>query len=250
MSDVVLDAAWLGLVPYADAWARQCAVHDARVAGALPDTLLLLEHPPTYTLGRRALEQDLRFDAAERAARGIELHRATRGGRATYHGPGQLVGYPILSFRARYDVATYCTQLEEALLRTAADLGVAGRRDPEHRGVWVDEAKLASIGVKLSRGVSLHGFAFNVCPDLGMFDGIVPCGIADRGVTSVAAETGVVHDVAAVARRAAGHLAGVLGRTVAWVAADALPGPAAAGSPDDPAGRLRPTGETIATSAR
>ena len=241
-----LEAAWLGLVPYGAAWELQCAVHDERVAGARPDTLLLLEHPPTYTLGRRALEEDLRFDAAERAARGIELHLATRGGRATYHGPGQLVGYPILAFPDRYDAGTYCTQLEEALLRTAADLGVAGRRDPEHRGVWAGGAKLAAIGVKLSRGVTLHGFAFNVCPDLGMFEGIVPCGIADRSVTSVAALTGVAHDVADVARAAAGHLADVLGRALAWAPAESLPTPRAAGPRDGTAGSVQPMKATIA----
>lgn len=129
----VLTAAWLGSVEYPAAWSWQRELFLARLEGDVEDTLMLLEHPHTYTLGRRADEGDLVYDTSQRAARGIALFNVDRGGRATYHGPGQLVGYPILALGERYDVLTYLRRLEEALIRTAADLGVEARRDPEDR---------------------------------------------------------------------------------------------------------------------
>ena len=177
---------------------------------------MLLEHPPTYTLGRRALPEDLVYDEAQRRARGISLYEVDRGGRATYHGPGQLVGYPILELGERYDVITYLRRLEEALIRTAADLGVTAGRDPEHTGVWVGSNKIGAIGVKITRGITMHGFAFNVSTDLRMFEGIVPCGLQDRWVTSVEAITGVKHSIKEVAAIAAGHLATAFDRDVVW----------------------------------
>ena len=132
--------------------------------------MMLLEHPHTYTLGRRALEEDLVYGEAQRAALGISLFRIDRGGRATYHGPGQLVGYPILALGERYDVIEYLRNLEEVLIRTAADLGVEAARDPQHTGVWVGSNKIGAIGVKITRGITMHGFAFNVTTDLSMFD--------------------------------------------------------------------------------
>ena len=211
-----LTASWLGRVDYPAAWSWQRELFLARLDDMIGDSLMLLEHPPTYTLGKRALEDDLVFDATQRRARGIELFKVDRGGRATYHGPGQLVGYPILELGERYDVLSYLRRLEEVVIRTAADLDIAAARDPEHTGVWVGSNKIGAIGVKITRGITMHGFAFNVTTDLSMFEGIVPCGIQGRWVTSVQAETGVRRSVKEVASLAANHVADVFGRSLVW----------------------------------
>lgn len=211
-----LTASWLGRVDYPAAWSWQRELFLARLDGEIGDSLMLLEHPPTYTLGKRALEEDLVFDDAKRRARGIELFKVDRGGRATYHGPGQLVGYPILELGERYDVLSYLRRLEEVVIRTAADLDIAAARDTEHTGVWVGSNKIGAIGVKITRGITMHGFAFNVATDLSMFEGIVPCGIQGRWVTSVLAETGVRRSVKEVASLAANHVADVFGRSLVW----------------------------------
>ncbi|MDQ3646660.1 MAG: lipoyl(octanoyl) transferase LipB [Actinomycetota bacterium] len=209
-------ASWLGLIDYASAWQWQQELFLARLDGDLEDSVMLLEHPHTYTLGRRAEEKDLVFGEAQRAARGIALYKVDRGGRATYHGPGQLVGYPILALGERYDVVAYLRNLEEVLIRTAADLGVTAHRDPEHTGVWVGPNKIGAIGVKITRGITMHGFALNVTTDLSMFGGIVPCGIEGRWVTSVAAQTGARPSVKEVGAVAATHLAEVFDRPLVW----------------------------------
>jgi lipoyl(octanoyl) transferase len=175
-----------GRVPYANALAWQEQLVAERLAGA-PDALLLLEHPPVYTLGRGA---DPRFlgDAGDGA---IDVVRVGRGGQVTYHGPGQLVGYPILALRRhRLDVHWYVRTLEQALIDTLGDLGIGAVRREGLTGVWVGERKIASIGVAIRRWVTWHGFALNVGPDLGGFAAIVPCGIAGVRMTSVAAEGG------------------------------------------------------------
>jgi lipoate-protein ligase B len=218
----VLAASWLGRVDYPAAWSWQRELFLARLEGDVEDTLMLLEHPPTYTLGRRASEDDLVYDAPQRVARGISLFNVDRGGRATYHGPGQLVGYPIVALGERYDVVAYLRNLEEALIRTAADLGVEAHRDPDHTGVWVGLNKIGAIGVKITRGITMHGFAFNVTTDLDMFQGIVPCGLQDRWVTSIAAEGGSAASVKEVGAIAANHVADVFGRGLAWVHPDTL----------------------------
>jgi lipoate-protein ligase B len=215
-------ASWLGRVDYADAWARQRELFLARLDGDMGDVLMLLEHPPTYTLGRRAQREDLVYGEAQRAARGIALYQVDRGGRATYHGPGQLVGYPILALGERYDVVRYLRKLEEVLVRTARDLGVDAARDPEHTGVWVGKNKIGAIGVRITRGITMHGFAFNVTTDLSMFEGILPCGFRDRWVTSIAAETGTKFSVKEVASLAASHLADVFERPLVWTHSEAL----------------------------
>jgi lipoyl(octanoyl) transferase len=212
----LLTAAWFGRVDYAAAWAWQRELFLARLDGERGDSVLLLEHPPTYTLGRRALEDDLVLSEAERAARGIDTFRVDRGGRATYHGPGQLVAYPILALADRYDAIVYLRKLEEAVIATLAELGVEARRDAEHTGVWVGTDKIAAIGVKVTRGITMHGFALNVTTDLGMFSGIVPCGIKDRWVTSVEALTRRRHPVKQVAATAARHHAEIIERTLVW----------------------------------
>lgn len=211
-----MTASWMGTVDYSDAWALQRELFLARLDDERGDTLMLLEHPPTYTLGRRALEEDLVYDEAERARRGISLYNVDRGGRATYHGPGQLVGYPILQLGDRYDVLTYLRKLEEVVIRVAANLGVEAERDPENTGVWVGKNKIGAIGVKITRGITMHGFALNVVTDLSMFEGIVPCGIQDRWVTSIEQETGTRHSVKSVASIAAEHLAEVFERPLVW----------------------------------
>ena len=218
----VLVASWFGKLDYEPAWARQTELFLSRLEDEMNDVVMLLEHPHTYTLGRRGVEEDIVYDEVERAARAISLYRVDRGGRATYHGPGQLVGYPILQLGERYDVISYLRKLESVLIRTAADLGVEARRDPEHTGVWVGNNKIGAIGVKISRGITMHGFAFNVSTDLSMFEGIVPCGIKDRWVTSVESETSQKISVRKVADIAASHIAEVFGRALVWAHPDSL----------------------------
>ena len=217
-----LTAAWLGRVDYPAAWSWQRELFLSRLEGDVDDTLMLLEHPPTYTLGRRAAEDDLVYDRPQRVARGISLFEVDRGGRATYHGPGQLVGYPILALGERYDVLSYLRKLEETVIRTCADLGVEATRDPEHTGVWVGKNKIGAIGVKITRGITMHGFALNVSTDLSMFEGIVPCGLQDRWVTSILALTGQAPSTKEVASIAANHLADTFGRSLVWTHPDAL----------------------------
>ena len=212
----VLTAIWLGRVDYQVAWAWQRRRHELRQRDLCGDTVALLEHPATYTLGRRSVEEELLYDAGQRAARGIALYRVDRGGRATYHGPGQLVGYPIIGLGSRYDVIAYLRAIEAALIETLSDLGVAAERDARHTGVWVGRNKIAAIGVKITRGVTMHGFALNLTTELDMFEGIIPCGIQDAGVTSVAAQTGRAWLLPEVSVTLAGHLAQVLGRQVKW----------------------------------
>ncbi len=158
-----------------------------RRRGEVPDTLLLLEHPPLLTLGRAGNPQNILLERAELTRRGIELYEAGRGGDVTYHGPGQLVGYPLLALPApRRDAHRYLRDLEEALIRTAASFGVDAGRLPGLTGVWAGGEKLAAIGVRLHTGwITSHGFALNVTTDLSAFETIVPCGIAGRGVTSL-----------------------------------------------------------------
>jgi lipoyl(octanoyl) transferase len=183
---------YLGRVPYARALAVQLAVREALRRGAGPERLLLLEHPPTYTLGRNAGEREVVAGADWLRQRGIEIHECDRGGQATYHGPGQLVGYPILDLAPdRRDVRRYVRDLQEVLVRTLAELGVAAAPRPAPEiGVWVGEAKIASLGVHLSRWLTTHGFALNVATDLDFFGTIVPCGIRDHAVGSLSGELG------------------------------------------------------------
>ena len=183
-----LEVRRLGLVPYAEALALQGRLVEERRAGAIDDQLLLLEHPPVITLGARTRGDRSHVLATEPELReaGVELVEAGRGGDVTYHGPGQLVGYPILDLRPdRCDVHRYVRDLEEVLLRVAAECGVTATRAAGLTGIWVGQDKLAAIGVRISRWITSHGFAFNVSPDLTHFRYIVPCGIADRGVTSL-----------------------------------------------------------------
>ena len=181
-------------MPYGEALTLQKKLVADRQSGTVPDLLLLLEHPHVVTVGvgaRRSLKNLLVSESVLRES-GVELHQAPRGGDVTYHGPGQLVGYPILDLRPdRCDVHRYVRDLEEVLIRTAGAFGVQASRDSGLTGIWVGNDKLAAIGVRVSRWVTSHGFALNISTDLGYFDLIRPCGIEGRGVTSLARLTGV-----------------------------------------------------------
>ena len=194
-----------GLVPYEEAWARQRELHAARVAGEGPDTLLLLEHPSVYTAGKRTEPHERPFD-------GTPVIDVDRGGKITWHGPGQLVGYPIVRLPDPVDVVAHVRRLEGALIDVCADLGVATERVDGRSGVWVradargPDRKIAAIGVRVARGVTMHGFALNCDCDLGAFGGIIPCGIPDAGVTSLSAELGRDVPVAEVLPVVEAHL--------------------------------------------
>ena len=184
-----LDVRRLGRVPYTEALALQRSLVEDRRAGRIGDTLLLLEHPHVLTLGVRGDGGRSHILATDEAlaSRGIEVHETGRGGDITYHGPGQLVGYPIVDLNPdRRDVHRYVRDLETVLIRTAADYGVEAERVEGLTGVWVGDDKLAAIGVRIARWITSHGFALNVSTDLDQFNLIVPCGISDRGVTSLA----------------------------------------------------------------
>ncbi len=181
----------LDLVEYGEALALQERLRAARQAGAICDTLLLLEHPPVYTRGRRSLPGELPLGEDWYRAQGIDIVDVDRGGRLTYHGPGQLVGYPIMAIT---DVIAYLRTIEQAIVATLADadLDARGRPEdgPDYTGVWTGDRKIASIGVHVSRGVTTHGFAINVSNDVEPFGWVVPCGLAGVSMTSVALEAG------------------------------------------------------------
>ena len=207
-----LDIRRLGLVPYADALTLQRQLVEDRRAGRISDTLLLLEHPHVLTLGVRAERGRSHILAPQDvlASRGVDVYDAGRGGDITYHGPGQIVGYPIIDLKPdRCDVHQYVRDLEEVLIRVAADYGIAATRVSGLTGVWVGEEKLAAIGVRIARWVTSHGFALNVTTDLDYFALIVPCGIADRGVTSLARLLGGAPDRVDVEERVARRFAEV-----------------------------------------
>jgi len=202
----------LGVVPYADALALQRSLVEDRRAGRVGDLLLLVEHPHVLTLGVRGDGGRAHVLASPDAlaARGIEIHETGRGGDITYHGPGQIVGYPILDLRPdRQDVHRYVRDLEEVLIRAASDFGISAGRVEGLTGVWVGREKLAAIGVRISRWITSHGFALNVATDLEYFRLIVPCGIADRGVTSLEALLGRPPDRTGVEDRVAARFAEV-----------------------------------------
>ncbi len=181
----------LGTVPYLDAVALQEQVREQRQAQELPDTLLLLEHPPVYTHGRRSAADELPFAEDFYRAKGIDLLATDRGGRVTYHGPGQLVGYPIMGVT---DIGSHLRTMEASIVAALAEEGIAARsradEGPDYTGVWVGPRKIASIGVHVSRGISTHGFAVNIDNDLDPFSWVVACGLPDVAMTSIADELG------------------------------------------------------------
>jgi lipoyl(octanoyl) transferase len=192
MSDPIHVTRW-GRTAYTDALARQTELQSARLAGTAPDTLVLTEHEPVFTIGLRTeAARHLVWDTPTLAREGIAVHETNRGGDITYHGPGQLVAYPIVSLDARRDLHAYLRFLEDVLIATVARHGLAAARREGLTGIWIAERKLAAIGVSVRRWVTMHGVALNIAPDLRHFGGIVPCGIAatEGTVTSLAAELG------------------------------------------------------------
>lgn len=203
-----------GLVPYEQAWAQQREIHAQVVAGTAPDTTLLLEHPPVYTAGKRT-------EAWERPLDGTPVIDVDRGGKITWHGPGQLVGYPIVRLPDPIDVVAYVRRMERVLVEVCAEVGVAAGQVEGRSGVWLPaderrpERKIAAIGIRVAHGVTLHGFALNCDPDLSWFDRIVPCGISDAGVTSLSNELGRDVPVAAALPVVERHLPRLLAGAVA-----------------------------------
>jgi lipoyl(octanoyl) transferase len=193
-----VDTRRLGQVPYDDAWTLQNRVADQRRAGLVPDTLILLEHPHTYTIGRSGIRDHVFLNEEQLAARGITCLDVDRGGDVTYHGPGQLVGYPILDLGPKPDVGLYLRNLEACLIDVLSDFGITAGRLSGYTGVWIGDRKIAAIGIKVSQGVTTHGFALNVSTDLSLFTHILACGIPDKGVTSMALELGEAPSMAAV----------------------------------------------------
>lgn len=200
----------LDVVDYAAGLALQRERVAERKAGTIPDTLLLLEHPHVYTLGRNAHRENVLVSPAFLESRGAEVFETDRGGDVTYHGPGQLVGYPIIDLAAhRRDIAWFMRSLEDVFIRVAADYGLEAGRHSGATGVWVGNEKLVAMGVHISRWVTSHGFAFNVNTDLRYFDWIVPCGLADKGVTSLQRLLGQRADIAVAVERVIEHFGSV-----------------------------------------
>jgi lipoyl(octanoyl) transferase len=224
-----------GRVPYAEGLELQRQLIEARHDGRIGNTLVLLEHPPVLTLGRNASRANIIASDEFLACRGVEIHEINRGGDVTYHGPGQLVGYPIFDLRSltpRLGAVEYVRMIEEALIRACGDFGVQVARIAGRTGVWtmaggsIQEKKIAAIGIHIARGITSHGFAFNVNPDLRDFQLIIPCGIADREVTSLEREADPAPSMDAVRNAVARQFGHVFSSQVLWIEtpSDLLPG--------------------------
>ncbi len=223
------EAIWLGRVAYDEGLRIQEHAVADRAAGETDDRLFLLEHPHVYTLGRGADRANVLVSEEDLAARGAGLYHTGRGGDVTYHGPGQLVGYPVISLKPdRCDVHRYVRDIEETLIRTVADYGIAGGRIAGLSGVWVGDEKIAAVGVRISRWVTSHGFALNVSTELSRFAAIVPCGITDRGVTSIERLVGSAAPLEEIAERAARHFGDVFERRIDYRTAVGVDQPARA----------------------
>jgi lipoyl(octanoyl) transferase len=176
----------LGLIDYQKAWDLQHSLFEKRRANTIDDTLLLLEHPHTYTFGKSADKSNLLFDDEELKKREISLFDIDRGGDITYHGPGQIVGYAIIDLKIwEQDTHKYLRALEEVIIQTLAEYGIVSGRIENHTGVWVEDKKICALGIKVSRWISMHGFALNINTDMNLFNGIIPCGIENKGVVSL-----------------------------------------------------------------
>ncbi len=179
----------LGFIDYKKAWELQYKIHAERVDNKTEDHLLLLEHPNTYTMGKTADPSNLIGSKKFLQEKKISVYEIDRGGDITYHGPGQLVGYPIINLNEWIpDTHKYLRALEEVIIRVCFEFGLIGKRESDFTGVWIDDRKIAAIGIKVSRWVTMHGFAFNINTDLNLFTGIIPCGIKDKEVTSLEKE--------------------------------------------------------------
>ncbi len=217
-------ASWLGSTPYREAWDLQAELVSALRDGRGTDTLLLLEHPHVFTMGKAATADHLLWDESERSRRRVEVIWSDRGGEATYHGPGQLVGYPIVDLsHFNLTIPTYMQKLEQSLIEYLRDLGVES--EPGERGltgVWSRGEKVAAIGIKLNRSIVSHGFALNLTTDLDYFDGIVPCGHAEKRPTSVEALIGRRINTATAASDYVGHFARVFGARTEWISPESV----------------------------
>jgi len=181
----------LGLIDYKKAWDLQKEIFNKRLQNEVNDTLLLLEHPHTYTLGKVAAKENLLYNDDQLKQQGVSVYEIDRGGDITYHGPGQIVGYPIISLSQwNEDTHKYLRGLEEVLMLTCSEYGLKTERNSKFTGVWLEDRKIAAIGIKVSRWITMHGFAFNVNTDLSYFNGIIPCGIIGKKVTSLSRELG------------------------------------------------------------
>jgi len=224
-----LSRGWLirptGLVPYPVAYEAMHALAEQRARGEIRDTLILLEHPPVFTVGRRSDPSHILWAEHQIEAAGAELHFVDRGGSVTFHGPGQLVGYPILDLGHRPDVLGYVRRLEEVVIGACADAGVEGLgRNPVNSGVWAGDRKVCAIGVRVMKArVTLHGFALNCATDLSWYDAIVPCGLADHAVTSLSLLAARSVTVEEMAPFVAHRFEDVFGRTL--TSTQALPEP-------------------------
>jgi lipoyl(octanoyl) transferase len=218
-------AAWLGRIGYRRALDLQMRICASRKLGCEPDVLLLLEHPPTITLGRNGRWHNLLVTDETLVARGVERFESDRGGDITFHGPGQVVGYPILKLEAsERDVHRYMRNLEECLIRTLQAFGIESGRDSRYTGVWTSQGKVAAMGVHISRWITRHGFALNVNTDLSYYDLIVPCGIAGKQVTSMERLLARPVSLEEVAGKVAVEFASVFGRDLEWRSGESLLG--------------------------
>lgn len=187
----VFDYSDLGLIDYKQAWDLQKEIFNLRLHNEINDTFFLLEHPHTYTLGKVADKENLLSNDEQLKELGVNVYEIDRGGDITYHGPGQIVGYPIIKLSGwKEDTHEYLRGLEEVIMMTCSDYGLTTERNPKYTGVWIGSKKIAAIGIKISRWVTMHGFAFNINTDLNYFGGIIPCGIRDKEVTSLSKQLG------------------------------------------------------------
>lgn len=191
----------LGCCDYELAFEIQLEIVEKVQSGCIGDTLILVEHPPVITMGRNALQENVLMSPGQLKEKGIAISSTNRGGDVTYHGPGQLVGYPIFHLKKRHggSIRSFVNNLEEVFIRMLKDSWeIQAQRDPCNAGVWIGQEKIVALGLAVKRGVTMHGFAFNVCPDLGHYNAIVPCGLADRGVTSLQKVTGIKAEMSEV----------------------------------------------------
>jgi lipoyl(octanoyl) transferase len=210
MEKKILTYCDLGFIDYKEAWDLQQEIHSKRVTDEVEDILFLLEHPNTYTLGKTAHKENLVGSEDYLTQNKISVYDIDRGGDITYHGPGQIVGYPIIDLNNWFkDTHKYLRALEEVIIKTCSDYGLECGRNEKHTGVWIGDRKIAAIGIKVSRWVTMHGFAFNVNTDLNLFNGIIPCGIQDKSVTSLSKELNIAISIPEVKERILNHFSHV-----------------------------------------
>lgn len=212
MKEKVLKYSDLGFIDYKEAWDLQKEIVSNRSSGDLEDVLLLLEHPNTYTLGKTADKINLKGSEDYLRQNQISVYNIDRGGDITYHGPGQIVGYPIIDLNNWYkDTHKYLRALEEVIIKTCAEYNLICERNPKYTGVWINDKKIAAIGIKVSRWITMHGFAFNINTDLNLFNGIVPCGIHEKAVTSLKEELNMEIDIQEVKQNVKNNFKEVFG---------------------------------------